>query len=149
MPIIAQMPGLDPTPYTAWGVLGLLGVSLIVMLGVVWKLITQQTANMKTRDELIMNFVDRHRSETTKTLAEVANTIAASGERQAAAATASNEKIGAILTRHTRMLDEVLMSNRVLDKISAMKQSGVTMSQAEIETLVRTIMHERSTAREG
>lgn len=132
------MPGLDPTPYTAWGVLGLLGIALIVMLGVVWKLITQQTANMKTRDELIMGFVDRHRGETTKAMADVAGTVAQ-----------SNDRLTVAFNRQSRALSEILLANRVLDRVESMRKAGVVLTQPEIDSIVRAAAHEMSSTREG
>jgi len=131
------MPGIDPTPFTAWGVLGLLGVVIVVLVLVILKLFTKQTSTMEVRDRLIMDFVNVHRGETTTAMQGVAATVAASYDKMAAA-----------FGRQARSLDEVLLSNRVLDRLEAMKQRGVALTPEEVDRVVRSLIHERSSARD-
>lgn len=128
--------GLDPTPWTAWGVLGLLGIVVLVLMGVIWKLFLRQTSTMEARDQILMNFVDKHRGETTIAMQAVATTVSA-----------SHEKMVQAFGRQARALDEVLLTNRVLDKVETMRARGTTLSGEEIERVVRTVIHERSQQR--
>lgn len=125
--------GLDPTPWTAWGVLGLLGIVVLVLMGVIWKLFLRQTSTMEVRDQILMTFVDKHRGETTQAMQNVANTVSL-----------SHEKMAQAFGRQARALDEVLLTNRVLDKVETMRNRGTVLSAEEIERVIRTIIHERS-----
>lgn len=49
--------------------------------------------------------------------------------------------------RQARSLDEVLLSNRVLDRLETMKQRGVVLSPEEVDRVVRSLIHERSSTR--
>lgn len=130
------MPGLDPTPFTAWGVLGLLGVVILILVGVIWKLFVRQSSSQEVRDKTLMDFVDRHRSETTNAMERVATTVSN-----------SHDKMTQAFARQARALDEVLLTNRVLDQLEKMKLRGVTLSSDEVDKVVRSVMHERSGAR--
>lgn len=133
MPLAAQLPGVDPTPFTAWGVLGLLGLVIVVLMAVLWKIVTRQSSSMETRDKILMEFVDRHRGETTAAMTQVAATVSA-----------SHDKMTAAFSRQARALDEVLMTNRVLDQIDKMKTRGVNLTTEEIDRIVRSVLHERA-----
>lgn len=128
--------GLDPTPWTAWGVLGLLGLVVVVLMGVIWKLFLKQTSTMEARDQILMNFVDKHRGETTQAMKEVATTVSL-----------SHQKMVEAFGRQARALDEVLLTNRVLDKVETMRARGTQLTAEEIERVVRTVIHERSQQR--
>lgn len=137
---LAQLvPGVDPTPFTAWGVLGLLGVVIIVLVGVIWKLFVRQSSSMEARDQILMSFVDRHRSETTVALDNIANKV-----------TASNDRVTAAFAKQARALDEILFANRVLDQVEKrIKAQGVAgLDDTMIEKIVRSVIHERSGSKE-
>lgn len=123
---------IDPQPFTQWGVLGLLGLVIIVLLGVVFKLFNSQAKNMEDRDKIIMDFVDRHRGETTTAMKDVAGVVASSNDRMAQA-----------FARQSRALDEVLLTNRVLDQVEKKKTRGTPLTDDDIERVVRTVLHER------
>ena len=128
------MPGVDPTPFTAWGVLGLLGVVIIVLVGVIWKLFIRQSSSQEVRDKTLMDFVDRHRSETTRAMQDVATTVAS-----------SHDKMSQAFARQSRALDEVLLTGRVLDQVEKMRlRSGVPLTPEEIDRIVRSVLHERA-----
>lgn len=131
--IALQMPGVDPTPFTAWGVLGLLGLVIIVLVGVIWKLFVKQTSTMESRDQILMSFVDRHRLETTQAIERLGIMIAA-----------SNDKVTGAFAKQARALDEVLLTNRVLDQIEKMKARGVQLDETLVEKVVRSVFSERS-----
>jgi hypothetical protein len=142
--IILQVPGIDPTPFTAWGVLGLLGVVIIVLVGVIWKLFVRQSSSQETRDKVLMDFVDRHRLETTVAMKEVATTVAQSQDRTASSIIQSQDRMAQAFARQSRALDEVLLTSRVLDQIEKMKLRGLPLTAEEIDRVVRSVMHERS-----
>jgi len=129
------MTPVDPLPFTQFGILGILGVVIVILTGVVWKLFTQQSSVQQARDKTLMDFVDRHRSETTAAYTSVAATVAS-----------SYDGLRKTLDRQSRMMDELLMAQRVLDQIEKMKKDrdGVVLNQTEIEGIVRSIMHERA-----
>jgi len=134
--LVLQSPvGLDPTPWSAWGVLGLLGLIVIALMGIIWRLFNKQTSTMEVRDKLIMDFVNTHRSETTRSMQDVAKTVSD-----------SYDKMSVNFSRQARALNEILLANRVLDRIEKMKASGAVMTPAEIESLVRSIFHDWSSA---
>lgn len=124
--------GLDPTPFTAWGVLGLLGLVIVVLVGVIFKLFVRQSSSMDARDKILMEFVDRHRGETTAAMNQLGQLV---GQ--------SHDKMVAAFAKQARALDEVLISNRVLDQIEKMKQRGTTLDDTTIEKVVRSVLHER------
>lgn len=134
---------LDPTPFTQWGVLGILAFVIVVMGGLIWKLFVKQGE----RDQVLMNFVDKHRLETTVAMQGVANTVASSHDKLATAVTTSHSELKVTIDHHTRMLDEILMANRVLEQIERLlerlKSKGIDLTREEVENIVRTIIHER------
>lgn len=131
-----QIAGIDPTPFTAWGVLGLLGLVIIVLVGVIWKLFVRQSSSMEIRDKTLMDFVNIHRGETTAALMKIGDMVVS-----------SNDRVVAAFAKQARALDEVLLSSRVLDQIEKLKQRGTTLDDTTIEKIVRSVLHERSAAR--
>lgn len=132
---------VDPTPWTAWGVLGLLGLVIVVLMGIVWRLFNKQTSTMEVRDKLMMDFVDRHRGETTKAMQDVATTVSN-----------SYEKLSLHLGRNTRALQEMLLLNRFSEQIRQLKASGTPGSQLteeEIARIFRVVVHEQNQSRRG
>src|SRR4051812_31784712 len=69
------MPGLDPTPYSAWGVLGILAVVILVLIGIQWRLFNRQDQRSESQIKAFMDFMDRHRAETTSALSGMANAL--------------------------------------------------------------------------
>ena len=146
--LLLQSPlGIDPTPFTAWGVLGLLGVVIIVLVGVIWKLFTKQSSSMEVRDKILMDFVNVHRSETTAALEKLGLGSAASLRELSAVITSSNDRVVAAFAKQARALDEVLLAARVLDQIEKMKARGTNLDDTTIEKIVRSVLHERSATR--
>lgn len=130
---------IDPTPWTAWGVLGLLGLVLVVMTGVVWKLFTRTTATLETQTKTVMDFVNLHRSETTRSMENVASTVSTSYDR-----------LSLQLGRNTRALQEMLLLNRfteLLQRTKANAAPGTQLSEDEIARIFRTVAHEQSQTR--
>lgn len=148
-PIIAQISplGVDPTPFTAWGVLGLLGIVIIVLVGVIWKLFVKQSSSMEIRDKTLMDFVNVHRGETTEALSKMSGETTHALSKLGDMMMASNDRVVSAFAKQARALDEVLLSTRVLDQIEKAKQRGTNLDDATIEKIVRSVLHERSAAR--
>jgi len=127
--------------------LGLLGIVVLILTGIIWRLFGKQTSTMEVRDKLIMDFVNGHRSETTKSLEGVAKAVSESYEKSSKTVSDSYDKMSVNFARQARALNEILLANRVLDRIEKMRGAGNTpMSSSEIESIVRTIIHESSTS---
>lgn len=129
------MPGtaLDPTPFTAWGVLGLLGLVVIALIGVIWKLFVKQTQSAEVRDKVLMDFVNAHRGETTAAMQGVAQTVAN-----------SHDKMTVAFNRQAQLLDQMLYANRVLEKVESMRSRGVEITPDQIATIVRMVADENA-----
>lgn len=134
---------IDPAPYTAWGILGILGFAVVVLCGILWKLFVSQRQMFETRDKLIMDFVDRHRSESAVTMGKVADSVSLSQKELGNVLSTSLHDLRVTMSRQARRLDEVLMTGRVLDKIEAMRRKGTDIDETVIEKVVRAVMHER------
>lgn len=139
----------DPSPFTAWGILGILAFAIAVLCGILWKLFVSQRAMFETRDKLLMEFVDRHRGENTAAMIKVADTVATSQKELGGVLSSSLHDLQVIIARQQRRLDEVLMTGRVLDKIEAMRKRGADIDETMIEKVVRTVIHERIRSDEG
>lgn len=136
------MPGVDPTPWTAWGVLGLLGLTVAVLLGIIWRLSVHQSAAMKANTDTLISFVNTHRGETATVLTGIKNdTVSALAQLGQVLAT-SNDRMVAAFGKQARALDQVLLSNRILDKIEQMKNRGTNLSEKEIERIVASFLKE-------
>lgn len=134
---------IDPSPFTAWGILGILAFAIVVLCAILWKLFVSQRAMFEARDELLMGFVDRHRGESTAAMIKVADTVAASQKELGGVLSSSLHDLQVIISRQQRRLDEVLMTGRMLDKIEAMRKKGVDIDETVIEKVVRNVIHER------
>lgn len=130
------MTGVDPTPYTAWGVLGLLGFAFIALILIVYRLFSRQTSSMENISSSFMEFVDRHRSETLTGMQRIGDMV---GQ--------SNEKMVAAFNRQARALDEVLMVNRLMDQIVDAKKQGISLTPQEMQRIVQAVAHERAIGR--
>lgn len=139
--------GIDPTPFTAWGVLGLLGLVIIVLVGVIWKLFVRQSSSMEIRDKTLMDFVNLHRGETTQALTKLGGDTTQALAKMSDMMISSNDRVIAAFAKQARALDEVLLASRVLDQIEKMKARGTTLDDTMIEKIVRSVLHERSAAR--
>lgn len=126
----------DPGAFTQWGILGILAFVIVVLGVILFRLFVRQTSSMEARDRILMDFVDRHRGETTTAMKEVAGTVSN-----------SYQDLRNTMSRQARALDELLMSTRVLDQIEKMKRAGTPLTQDEVDRVVRSIMHERGRER--
>jgi aryl carrier-like protein len=133
----AAMTGVDPTPFTQWGVLGLLGFVICVLMGVIWRLFIHQSSSQKDRDQVLMSFVDRHRGETTIAMTGIAETVSRSYDR-----------MGTAMNRQARALDAVLDTGRVMDHVARMKREGVALTREELDAVVRSIREQDGNRRD-
>jgi hypothetical protein len=133
---LAQVPGLDPTPYTAWGVLGLLAIGFLVALGMIWRLVVRNSAERDTSSKQMMDFLDRNRIENNAALQGVAKTVAD-----------SNDKMSTAFNRQSRLLDELLIRNRAIDRIDRLREGGSPVSSDEIRRIVREEILDRDSTR--
>lgn len=134
----------DPTPFTQYGVMGLLGFVIIALIGVIWKLFLKQDQSMAARDTVLMDFVNKHRAETSLAMQNVANTVANSHDKLASTLSLGLSELKTSTERHTRVLDKVLMTNSIFEQIERLKQKGTELSVDEIDKLVRSIIQEKT-----
>ena len=121
------MIGIDPTPFTAWGVLGLLALVIIVLIGIIWKLFNKSTAAIESQTNTLMGFGDKQRGETAKTLTEITDKV-----------TSSQDRMTSAFAKMARNLDELVMLERIYDR--AAKRAGSTpLTEEEIEKIVRRV----------
>lgn len=121
------MIGIDPTPFTAWGVLGLLAVVVFVLIGIIWKLFNKSTAAIESQTNTLMGFVDKQRSETAKTLNEITDKVALSQDRMTSA-----------FAKMARTLDELVLLERIYDRATK-RAGGTPLTEEEIEKIVRRV----------
>lgn len=131
--------GIDPTPFTAWGVLGLLVVVVLILMGIIWKLFDKSSTAIASQTEQLMEFVDKHRGETSKTLQEIiASMVAAQRESSEKVAT-SQDKMTSAFSKVARTLDELVLLERIYDR-AAKRASGATpLTEEEIDKIVRRV----------
>lgn len=144
--------GIDPTPYTAWGVLGLLGLVVLFGVAIVWRLFVVQTRFMEDRDTrliaqfgVMQQFVGEHRKEFSASLEAVTNRQSATIEQVATTVQRSNERLARAFDRQSRALDEVLIADRALNRIAALQTAGAAVSQSDVESIVREVIRQRTT----
>lgn len=128
---------LDPTPYTAWGVLGALVFVLIVFAGVAWKLFGSISNSFDTRDKTLIEFVNqthteaaKERGETTIAMKAIANTVAE-----------SNKEVAQALREQSKVLDLVIVTQRVEETMKRRRGDGMP-TRDEIEAMVRAVMRD-------
>jgi hypothetical protein len=131
--------GLDPTPWTAWGVLGLLGLVVVILMGIIWKLFTKQTSTMEARDQILMSFVDRHRSETSKAINDVSDKSNQAMKDVANTVAASQDKMVSAFAKMARVIDELVLLERIYDRASKKAGGGTPLTEEEVEKIVRIV----------
>lgn len=137
---------IDPTPYTAWGIVGTLAFTIMALLVTVVVILVRQTS----RDRMLMGFVDRQRVETSTTLGNFGQSLQLSQEklgRTFEQALAHNEAtIGTALSRNeeafrsmTNKLNEVLITGRVMEQVRASQRRGETLDDTIISRIVSAV----------
>jgi len=139
------IPGpLNPTEYQAWGILGTLAFAIFVLCAVLWRLFNRQSQAFEARDKVLMDFVDRHRSEHTRSLEGIASSMTAALKEQGGVLDHAMSKLEEAFTRQQRRLDEVLLTSRVLEKVAAMKKRGESLDETMIEKVIATIQNQQN-----
>lgn len=124
---------LDPTPFAAFGVLGGLLFALVIMTLLLRNILEKQSERYHKSEEALMEFVNGHRKETTASLHDIAIKIAD-----------SHDRLGYVIDRHTRRLDEFLLTSEVMRRIDTAKRRGETpLDDTLIEKIVRTVISEK------
>jgi hypothetical protein len=140
---------MDPSQYQAWGILGTLAFAIFVLCAVLWRLFNRQTQAFEARDKVLMDFVDRHRSENSASLVKIADTMSASHEKLGNVLDHSMSKLEEAFVRQQRRLDEVLLTGRVLEKVAAMKKRGDQLDETTIERVISAVLQQNKTSGES
>lgn len=123
---------IDPTPFAAFGVLGGLLFVVVVLALLVRNILETQFKRFEAKDQILMDFVNVHRKETSVSLDNVATKVSS-----------GHDKLAVIIDRHTRKLDEFLLTREVLSRVEAAKRRGDPLDEAIVEKIVRTVQGER------
>lgn len=137
--IVSQI-GIDPTPWTAWGVLGLLGLAFVVFLGILWKLFTASTSAMAAQGQTIMDFVNLHRTETTKALNEISDKHSQALAGVTDKVVISQDRMTSAFAKVARAIDELVLLERIYDRVSKRPSTDTKpLTDDEIERIVRVV----------
>lgn len=133
------MIGIDPTPFTAWGVLGLLVVVVLILMGIIWKLFDKSSSAMTSQTTIIMDFVDKHRGETHKTLQEIIASMVAVQKESSDKVAVSQDKMTSAFSKVARTLDELVLLERIYDRAAKRAAGAVPLTDEEIDKIVRRV----------
>lgn len=133
----------DPGAFTAWGILGILAFAIAVLCGILWNLFNRQARMFETRDKLLMDFVDNHRRENAVAMDNVATKVSASHDNLATTLSHSLEDIRNVIDRHTRRLNDFMLTREVLSKVDQMKKRGDPLDETVVEKVIRTVINEQ------
>jgi len=128
-----QIPGLDPTPWTAYGVLGILIPVIALLTTIVWRLVHSFSDAISKRDVTFMEFIEKQRTESSTSVEKISNMVKE-----------SYDKLSVIMGQQVRAMDRVLLANNVAAQIESRlgKHPNAPTSQ-EIETLIRQVLSEQ------
>lgn len=153
--LLLQTPGNigGSLSFTEYGVLGLLGIAVIALLNVVNKLSTATTESIKSQTQVMIDFVNGHRTETTKsmdamttntmnTMREVAGTVSQGYKELSNTITSSHLEHLKAQGEVLRLMDEMLVLNRTIEA-ARLKKEGANLDLSEIEEVMRRILNER------
>lgn len=129
---------IDPTPFAAFGVLGGLLFVVVILALLVRNILETQFKRFEANDQVLMGFVNDHRKETTASLDNVATKVAS-----------GHDKLATIIERHTRKLDEFLLTREVLSRVEAAKRRGDPLDETIVEKIVRSVQDERRERRDS
>jgi len=131
MPPIA----IDPTPYTAWGIVGTLAFTIMALLITVVVILTRQTS----RDRMLMDFVDRHRTETASTLQTFGSSLQQSQEKLGHTLDQALSRSELAFDRMSNRLNEVLITGRVMERVAALQRRGDKLDDTQISQIVSAV----------
>lgn len=132
---------IDPTPYTAWGVVGTLAFTIVVLCGTVIVILVRQS----NRDRMLMDFVDRQRSETSLTLKDMSTTLQTSQDHLGTTLTTALNRFEQAFTSQSNRLNEVLVTGRVLERVAALQRRGEKLDDTVISQIVSAVKQQSST----
>jgi pantothenate kinase len=135
---------LDPTPFAAFGVLGGLLFALVILALLVRNMIDSQNKRYESQSQTMIDFIKEHQNENTKALNGIADKNSAALSNVADKVFAGHDKLAQIIERHTRKLDEFLLTREVLSRMEAAKRRGDSLDDTVVEKIVRTVQGERS-----
>jgi hypothetical protein len=134
---------LDPTPFTAFGVLGALLFVIVIMVGLIYHLITKQAAHFETREQQFMNFIGAHTDKTNGALKETTEKNNTTLKEVANGMQQSLAKIEGVISQHTDKLNALYLMGEVSRRIEAAKRKGDALDDTMIERVVRNVINEQ------
>lgn len=134
---------IDPTPFTAFGVLGALLFVIVIMGGLIYHLVTKQAAAFQSREEQFMNFIGSHTDKTNSAAKENVDKTNAALREISNNMQQSLSKIEGVISKHTNKLDAFLLTSEVLRRIEQAKKKGDILDETTIEKVVRTVVQEQ------
>jgi hypothetical protein len=148
--LLLQAGPLNPTEYQAWGILGTLAFAIFVLCAVLWRLFNRQSQAFEARDKVLMDFVDRHRSEHTRSLEGIASSMTVALKEQGTVLDHSLSKLEEAFNRQQRRLDEFLLVGKVLEKVAAMRKRGdIPLDDTIIEKITTAVISQSRTSSEN
>lgn len=130
----------DPlSSFTQYGIVGILGAVIYVLVKLVPTLVNKQTALLEANSKNLMEYMTQHRGETTAALAGLGSTVATSNEKMATTIAGSHRELTSVLSRQARLLDQALFAARLMERVKEAKANGVSLSADEIDRLARVV----------
>lgn len=130
---------IDPTPFTAWGVLGLLVVVVLILMGIIWKLFDKSSTAIASQTTTLMDFVDKHRGETSKLITEISSGFVASQRDTADKVASSQDRMTSAFAKMARTLDELVLLERIYDRATKRAAGTAPLTEDEIDKIVRRV----------
>lgn len=141
IPILVQV---DPTPFTAWGVLGLLGFAFLIVMGIVYNLVTKQVARQvdssAAQNKAFMDFMGSHGDKFTKVLEQVTDKQREAISGLSSSIRESNKDLTYAFNRQANLLDRMLLSRNVIQEIKEMNMQGKPLDTEAIERAITRVM---------
>lgn len=134
---------LDPTPFTAFGVLGALLFVIVIMGGLIYHLITKQATHFETREQQFMNFIGAHTDKTNSALKENTDKHNTTLKEISSGMQLSLSKLESVISQNTERLSSVLLLREVERRLEAAKRKGDALDDTVIERVVRNVINEQ------
>lgn len=131
--------GIDPTPYTAWGVLGALVFAFALASLLIWRLVTKQSEESRARDKFLMDWADTTRRESQQSMMEVSRTVEKSHERLANTLATSLHELRQAFDRQSNIVERSMLVSRVMREVEQMKRQGSDPDDTLIERVLTVI----------
>lgn len=134
---------IDPTPYAAFGVMGGLLFAVVVLTALLWRLFARQSDMFEKRDQVLMDFVNDHRKESSASLDNIANKVAKSQEDLGATLSLSLGEIKTVMSQLSRRMGDFMLTSTVLTKVDQMRRKGDSLDETVIEKVVRSVLSDQ------